>query len=178
MSEHMIQSPGSAGLYFYEGDYGNCAGKLVRATAHPKTEAIEWLLAVAVRGTWCHEGSCRVDAARAVLEHATDGIPGPRVFDVDATREAPRERVQMTPEFVPPPDAARPHAVFVVEVSGGGAGKQTIGVAASQEVAKALAADDAGYPLADWQTLGPSTLAAAGPRGSGYSITCHGVRVR
>lgn len=193
-----IQSPGRPGLYFYEGDAGNCARRLLPATAWPKTEALEWLLSLLRGDVYSgHEGTARVEAARLVVEHAQDAVPA-TVFNVDRSRQAWRgEEALVTAlqrvhdaahelksppgtwslEVQPPPASDRPHTVFVVEVAGGGAGKLVVGVAGRQEAAKDMAAEDAGHPL-DWQAMGPSTLAAAGPRGSGYTITCHGVRVR
>lgn len=177
----MIPSPRRPGLYFYEGDAGNCARRLLPATAWPKTEALEWLLSLLRGDAYSHEGTARVEAARLVVEHAQDAVPA-TVFNVDRTRQAPRIRGaspegEESLEVQQPPASDRPHTVFVVEVSGGGAGRLVVGVAGKQEAAKDMAAEDAGQTLT-WQAMGPSALAAAGPRGSGYTVTCHGVRVR
>lgn len=197
MSEFMIPSPRRPGLYFYEGDAGNCARRLLPATAWPKTEALEWLLSLLRGDAYSHEGTARVEAARLVVEHAQDAVPA-TVFNVDRTRQAPRSEDALVTalqrvhedahelksppgtwslEVQQPPASDRPHTVFVVEVSGGGAGRLVVGVAGKQEAAKDMAAEDAGQTLT-WQAMGPSALAAAGPRGSGYTVTCHGVRVR
>ena len=188
----MIPSPGQPGLYYYEGDFSNCPRKLLRATAWPRTEAIEWLLALMRGDAFSHEGSARVDAARAVLEHAQDVRPA-TVFDVDSSREKPRDwappldrsAATVEPTFVPPPaPGERPHSVFVVEVLHGGAGPAVVAVCASQEVAQRAAAEDAGAPRLVWKSENPSCvsaphpLAGLSPGGTRYTVTCHGVRVR